>query len=377
MRQFHPFSEKKKDLPSDIYWLAIEDINNERMRHIKQAKKLSSKMLKLQKEYMEKLYALIGDKYLKQYLSLHEKRKKVIPEAKKQCPPTIEGLKKLEELRNSNIENSKKIIERSNVNIKAIENLQKVYGRKFRRLQRGDLQKHIYHPLSTKRPRADRHYFERFRPPYDYGENVEPVYCDYSDGCDIASYQWYSEYPEWGYVGSKTSIQCREASNLEWSWIWTFSYTQSICQVKRTGELIVWAFLRPDLSNHEGFVKQDCVGSSVRVTQEVNVYVSVLRLGSAVPDYQYVPFPDPNGDPFEVTDPYDGEFHWDHDRFNDPTEKVDTGNIVFPGPYQRGDWIVLKLGIRNANSFRSNDYFVGSYNTQQFEVVEKNVYWAG
>jgi hypothetical protein len=129
------------DVPKALYWEAMERIQKQRIKEIKAAKAYHQEMEKLKIGYLDALHEVIGGDNLKRYQKLHKARIYKLRKAAKQLADTPEKLQEREALRLRLVNESRKTIEKSGVDIAKITALTTSYDKKIARLFAGTVGK--------------------------------------------------------------------------------------------------------------------------------------------------------------------------------------------------------------------------------------------
>lgn len=332
-----------KNVPSEVYFESVERLHRQKIRDVKAAKKYHDKMLKLKSNFTEELHRMIGKTNMKYYKKLHMARIKKLRKAAALLSGTPEKIKAREDLRIRLSQESKKRIDKSDVDMKKLIALRRNYHNQAMRLFDRTVGKGKTGKAIPKPNNID--YF----PPHLYGERDHISYKSESGLADPAVDRYLNAHS--GDFGSRTSIGVSGADD------WDF-----VSSTYRNGFLIIYRnpqaglpALNIDLEavsiKHEGYIRDECGYSDANVWQRGRLFGQVY-FGGGEAHRTYHP---------ELL--ISSHRRGNSDRWSETVMLPGTdfnSSFVLATPVPANTWILIGVGIETYNGFLSNDCGISS-----------------
>lgn len=343
-------SERPEEVADDVYWKGFENLEARRTEDFKAAKAYYDGIQRLRYEYLEGLHSMIGEDNLKKYLTLHKKRIEKIRSANRKLPQTPEGMKKREEIRLKAVEESKKLISRSGVDISVLKTLRDTYREKASELFSQTIGKGEITEERSRSKNTD------FFPPYNGGWGYLWNYYA-SGGLPTPSFGMHLSNVT-GDIGSHSYIEVSGADDSDSAWALIQTAVGVWYMVPNTGQLIVKAEL--EVVNGGpiwGHTYNECGYSDVVVEGVCRFYAHFTSPFNSPKVYGYAPLG------YYVDDK---ETHWLRPGY--PAGMKLYCELIIPDVITAGSWARVWFGIHTYNHFWSNDYTVTSGLHQRYLV---------
>lgn len=356
MFQSESYIKPIKDVPDDVYWQALEASAMQRIEALKAAKAYNDAMQSVRKEYLDELYSIVGEDNLQQYLTLHKKRIEKMRSVTIECPPTVEGYKKIKDIRRRTVEQSIELINKSKVDVSNVKTLQETYRDKAFKVFSETIGKG---EIVTKEP-SDNLKNTDFEPPYsgwswDYSWSWSK-----SGGLPNPSYQRYLDHTL-GRVGSYSYTQVTDADNSDYVQVLYRTAVRQWYRVPKIGQVRVKVELESIDTPYWGSIEDECGWSEIDLVQQTRVYAQVTVPVGNPRIYLWHPAA------FENRDTNESSHSWSWAR--GPAGILSSsGYNTLPGAFDSGTWVVVDVGIETWNYFLSNDCTVRSGITQKYLV---------
>jgi hypothetical protein len=360
--EFH--FEKVEDLPDEAYWHALEELEKRRLQWLRATKTFHNDLNRLRKEYLAEFYAIIGEENLPRYLRLHKRRIRNMRSMRERIPKTREGLLQLEAKRRRNITGTAKLVERAGIDVSRIKALQMEFNEKTAAVleDRIGTSKGVP-PPRTQELRGGEEII--LSPPYFWGDRP---YCDRDSTKGRNSYEYDRDCDRTtGMMNYMSTININDAGDSEDAHVICLTKVGTVARVPSDCETVqIMAFFENIRSHARGSGSDECGTSSYQVFNHITADFDVAGYWpeKGKPYYhRSVSLKGEHGGDgnFSTTsgsEPGGGYIHgWSFD-FWQPGETVYSHLLDFPGPYKRGDWLEIWVGLIFANSVYVNDYAI-------------------
>ena len=350
----------------------MNDINRNEVERID---RFSAVVRSLRQEYLEKFYGLIGEDSLQKYLRLHLRRIKTMRRMRRENSCSFEGLKKLEEQRQKNIEASKRIVKRSGINPKKLESLQQEYLKQFRKAYRKirpqqDEEEKRPSSRSTRDPNVI-----YLRTPYD-----RAVAYKYGDRSSDDVQLWGQPYADRsGYVSGESLLHVPDGDDWHDAFMLTYAQIGSYFRLPSAGDLLVWAKYKTyqDLNSYfYGYTRNDCAWY-----RECDVFADVIirfcfyniSQGHTLCKRRRLYRGGTEKHPLHVVDrDTNWDFNW-WEKGDNLCTCIGPSGVRFTGPNYADDLVYLEAGLHTENVFSSEDFDVKSGLRHLYKLMEIGV----
>lgn len=347
--------ENIKDLPDEAYWHALKATEHQRSQRLKASKGFQTTLRRLRERYPDELHALIGEENLEKYRKLHERRVKRTRSLRKKTPKTAGGLHKLQEQRRADVEQSRKLIVRSGVDVAKIKALQDRYREKVEALCLDTVGKGETIPGKPLRLKTGEQLVE-LTPPYIWAQydadadstNVEPTY-------HVYCHQFT------GGMEHESVVEIIDAGDSEYAYVRTLTEVCKICTVPAESHIVVAvaADFETGPSEHSGYADDECWLGHYSVLEDIRAVLRIKPLwptgGIETRTARLGGFEQPfniNGSPFI------GDVRW-HFNIWEEGDKISAG-AVFGTEYTPGQYLAVWAGLETENVVWANDYRIRS-----------------
>lgn len=362
--QTESFIEHIENLPDDTYWSALEADDRQRLKDLNAAKSCHDNLKQLRKDYLDKLYGIIGEFNLKGYQEEQKRRIEGMRNARLQCSPTYDGYVHLEKLRKSYTEISKEFFKQLGIDLNEVATLQREYQEKTQAVFSGTIRKgkEAYAIPSEKN--------QTYTPPYNgsrWWYSWEKT--DVDRVATPAHARWLDRHT--GDVGSYTNLRVEDSGEHDQAHIIYHTGVRQWHRMTNTGHLLIRANFEPIEDIYAGRIVDEAGSSSIDLMQDVQVYARTVYPSPIVFDSAYGRFRgDPyhaGGGPFRVSSDLSR-----HDTISWSQDWLSGGTVYLriPENFEKDDWLLVEVGIENYSSFTAEDCSANSYQTVRYFMRE-------
>ncbi len=332
-----------KDVPKEFYWKAMESLAKQGLHDLRTTRAFHEGMDRLRSEYMSKLREIIGNGNLRLYDRLHAARLEKIRAGMRNLPGPSGGERDIDALRSRLVRDSGKSIERSGVDLSAVDALRALYGRKAallagRTVGKGTTGRSIPRPKNTD-----------YDPPYFLDARWYDHYESESSLPEPSLSLYFNDRT--GDMGSRTRIYVSGAD--EWDLVSATCRTGflMIYHNERTGQPVLNLDLEAVSLYCQGSISNECGHSDASVRQRARLYGQVYLDGGA-PRRTYCP-----------TDLINVRRSGRSDSWSSTLMAAGADlsrTFVLATPVPADTYILVGVGIETYNEFLSNDCGVDS-----------------
>ncbi len=347
------------DLPNSEYWKALEGDEQLRTFDLNASRSCHNSLDKIDQEYQEELYAIIGKQNLLAYQEEQKRRLESMQNAERQCPLSYEGLIQLEDLRNDISSKARKLFSELGIDSKKAISLQREYQEKISDAFFNTIRKSRF--ASVKPPTNN----QTYRPPFAgwrwwYSWEKTPV-----ERVNRPShFRWLNHNS--GELGSYTFLRVDDSDEADRSHILYRTAVRLWHRVTNTGTLRIRVRLEAVHDSYWGRIVNEPGHSSVDVEQDLQVYAQLVSPSPIVGATSFSRF----YDRFHGRDvgPYRDRNRSDHSWSRSwPSGEV---TVLIDEVFERGTWLYVEVGIENFNRFFANDCSVTSGQTLRYIIRE-------
>ena len=320
-----------------------------RLSNLEAAEEHHRRLRILHKEYIEGLYAIIGDDKLQQYLRLHQRRMKAMKEARERRFLVPEGADEYEKRRRQAIDDSKKVIEKSGVDLDEVRKLTEERKKKSLDLLGETVSKGMRVSCGKTDVARDG---TTFTAPYLY-EWVDGCFPSRSEASIPMPTGECSADHSIGQLDAESFVNIEDADDDEEADIVCRSAMLIMYQMPSIGQLKVRAKYERVFSSCWGKITDECYVSNIEVTAKVRPYAQVVFPITSGRNYGYCPswlcsYIDKNQNSHSYHKPIT----------LDTTGYINIGTI--PYAFDQGDWLLVAVGLETVNDVWSDDCTVDS-----------------
>ena len=364
--------ERAKNLPEEAYSQMVEASIKLTTLEATAAMEHSYGAQQLKEEYSAQLASLLGPERLAKYLTFRKEQAEQLRAARRNAAPTRQGHEGLEAIRLQVLERSRAFLTQLDVNPDKLKQLTgDLHGRAAALLRRTS--------------GADEHGAASAQGNGGNGAQKEqqsrlPLFCQppfYGTSTFVNRFRYASESSEelvvpsfklylsrfTGEVGSSTYTHPSDASDYDTAWVLCRTAVLSWFQMPRTGQVRVIVTVQTVSDEYSGSVVNEWAGSQIDLRQSRLVYGQVTS--PVVSGRAYSPFWSTSQYHDTNEDMHDwlyhrsttGQKHWSQD-------------MVIPGIFAAGTWVLVNVGIEHFNFFSANDCSATCGQVSRFRIKD-------
>lgn len=361
--------ERAKNLPDEAYSQMVEASIKLTTLEATASAQHSHGAQQLKEEYAAQLASLLGPERLPKYLAFRKEQAEQLRTARRNAAPTRQDHEGLEAMRLQVLARSRAFLTELGVDIDMLKKLAgELHARAANLLRRtsgtdecgsgsshGNGARQEWHsrlPLFCQPPFYGTSTFvNRFR----YASNA-------SSEQAVPSLKLYlSRFT--GEVGSSTYTHSSEASDYDTAWVLGRTAVLNWFQMPRLGQVRVLVTLKTISDEYSGSIVNESAGAEIDLRQSRLLYGQVTS--PVVSERVYAPF--------WSTSQYrntDEEMHdWVNHR-SSTNQKHRSHELVLPGVFAAGTWVLVNVGIEHFNFFSANDCSVTCGQVTRFQVKD-------
>lgn len=336
----------------------------------------SQKSQQLRKDYLDKLYDLIGEEHLAKYLKLHKRRVKKAHAAWSKRSFSFEELLRLKEGERENADKSRALLERAGVSPAKVDALRRKYFRRESRAFSKTIPR-LDTPQQTPSRAARRYpYTMIIEPPYSFHRS--DVFKDYSgeEGLSIPTGQAHAD--SFGYCSGESLLRVNGAGDDDTAYVYSYARIGDECRLKANGDVLISAKLETyqDMNSwFYGDVARECFSvNGMEVYADALIQVLFVNLARDYFEVKWSRLTDGERTPVAYDIEYpknfaDGFGSWDFNWWDIGTVVYAT-QMAFGGPNQQDDRVAVYATLWTVNKFTSNDFTMKSGLRHLYRLAE-------